>query len=81
MFPIRDARGRTIGFGGRALGDGEPKYLNSPETGLFHIVDADVEGEFPSDFTMRVHQPPPPEAGVPGGELELGVVHHHAGHP
>ena len=36
MFPIRDARGRIIGFGGRALGDGEPKYLNSPETVLFH---------------------------------------------
>jgi DNA primase len=36
MFPIRDVRGRTIGFGGRTLGDGEPKYLNSPETVLFH---------------------------------------------
>ncbi len=36
MFPIRDARGRTIGFGGRIMGDGEPKYLNSPETVLFH---------------------------------------------
>ncbi len=36
MFPIRDARGRTIGFGGRVMGDGEPKYLNSPETVLFH---------------------------------------------
>lgn len=36
MFPIRDARGRTIGFGGRVLGSGEPKYLNSPETVLFH---------------------------------------------
>jgi len=36
MFPIRDARGRCIGFGGRAMGDGEPKYLNSPETVLFH---------------------------------------------
>jgi len=36
MFPIRDARGRCIGFGGRTLGDGEPKYLNSPETVLFH---------------------------------------------
>ena len=36
MFPIRDARGRTIGFGGRTMGDGEPKYLNSPETVLFH---------------------------------------------
>ncbi len=36
MFPIRDARGRCIAFGGRAMGDGEPKYLNSPETVLFH---------------------------------------------
>jgi DNA primase len=35
MIPIRDARGRTIAFGGRILGDGEPKYLNSPETTLF----------------------------------------------
>ena len=36
MFPIRDARGRTIGFGGRIIDQGEPKYLNSPETELFH---------------------------------------------
>ncbi|HEB26959.1 MAG TPA: DNA primase [Porticoccus sp.] len=36
MFPIRDVRGRTIGFGGRVLGDDKPKYLNSPETPLFH---------------------------------------------
>ncbi len=36
MFPIRDARGRVIGFGGRVMGDDEPKYLNSPETALFH---------------------------------------------
>ena len=36
MFPIRDRRGRTIGFGGRMLGDAKPKYLNSPETPLFH---------------------------------------------
>ena len=35
MFPIRDARGRVIAFGGRILGDGEPKYLNSPDTILF----------------------------------------------
>ena len=35
MFPIHDSRGRVIGFGGRVLGDGEPKYLNSPETALF----------------------------------------------
>lgn len=36
MFPIRDRRGRTIGFGGRVLGNEKPKYLNSPETPLFH---------------------------------------------
>ncbi|HEX9706450.1 MAG TPA: DNA primase [Steroidobacteraceae bacterium] len=36
MFPIRDARGRPIAFGGRVLDQGEPKYLNSPETPLFH---------------------------------------------
>lgn len=34
-FPIRDRRGRVVGFGGRILGDGEPKYLNSPETPVF----------------------------------------------
>ncbi|WP_440866014.1 DNA primase [Symbiopectobacterium purcellii] len=36
MFPIRDKRGRVIAFGGRVLGDGLPKYLNSPETEIFH---------------------------------------------
>ncbi|NKB43741.1 MAG: DNA primase [Alphaproteobacteria bacterium] len=36
MFPICDARGRPVAFGGRVLGDGGPKYLNSPETPLFH---------------------------------------------
>lgn len=36
MFPIRNQRGTIIGFGGRSLGDAEPKYLNSPETPLFH---------------------------------------------
>ena len=35
MFPIRNQRGAIIGFGGRVLGKGEPKYLNSPETPLF----------------------------------------------
>ena len=36
MFPIEDYRGRVVGFGGRVLDKGEPKYLNSPETALFH---------------------------------------------
>ncbi|MEK7245331.1 MAG: DNA primase, partial [Pseudomonadota bacterium] len=38
MFPIADRRGQVIAFGGRILGDGEPKYLNSPETPVFHKV-------------------------------------------
>jgi DNA primase len=36
LFPIADARGRVVGFGGRILGRGEPKYLNSPDTDVFH---------------------------------------------
>jgi len=36
MFPIRDRRGKVIAFGGRVIDQGEPKYLNSPETPIFH---------------------------------------------
>lgn len=36
LFPIHDLRGRVVGFGGRILGQGEPKYLNSPESAVFH---------------------------------------------
>lgn len=36
MFPIMDVRGKVIGFGGRVMGEGEPKYLNSPETEIFN---------------------------------------------
>jgi DNA primase len=36
VFPIRDERGETIGFGGRAIGDALPKYLNTPDTALYH---------------------------------------------
>lgn len=40
MFPLADERGRTLGFGARALGDETPKYLNSPETPLYHKSEA-----------------------------------------
>lgn len=36
MFPIQDSQGRVVGFGGRVMGQGEPKYLNSPETPFFN---------------------------------------------
>ncbi len=36
LFPIHDLRGRVVGFGGRVIGSGEPKYLNSPESPIFH---------------------------------------------
>ncbi|MBD4918643.1 DNA primase, partial [Xanthomonas citri pv. citri] len=36
MFPIRDKRGRVIAFGGRVMGDERPKYLNSPESAIYH---------------------------------------------
>lgn len=36
LFPIHDLRGRVVGFGGRVLGEGEPKYLNSPDSAVFH---------------------------------------------
>ena len=40
MFPLGDERGRTLGFGARAMGDEQPKYLNSPETSLYHKSEA-----------------------------------------
>ncbi len=52
MFPIRDRRGRAIGFGGRVLGDGEPKYLNSPETPIFH-KGSEAYGLFQARKSMR----------------------------
>ncbi|MDX8412180.1 MAG: DNA primase [Mariprofundaceae bacterium] len=39
VFPIKNQRGQVVGFGGRVMGDGEPKYLNSPETKFFHKSD------------------------------------------
>ena len=52
MFPIRDTRGRTIGFGGRVLGDDKPKYLNSPETPVFH-KGSELYGLYEAHTTLR----------------------------
>ncbi len=54
MFPIRDARGRTIAFGGRVLGDEKPKYLNSPETPVFH-KGSELYGLFESKQASSKH--------------------------
>jgi DNA primase len=52
MFPIRSVQGETIGFGGRVLDRGEPKYLNSPETPLF-VKGRELYGLFESRAGMR----------------------------
>jgi len=52
MFPIHDHRGRVVGFGGRVLGDGEPKYLNSPETPVFH-KGAELYGLYPGRGAIK----------------------------
>jgi DNA primase len=52
MFPIRNRRGAVIGFGGRVLDGSEPKYLNSPETPLFH-KGQELYGLFEAQETIR----------------------------
>jgi DNA primase len=52
MFPIRDAQGRVIGFGGRVLDGGEPKYLNSPETPVF-VKGRELYGLFEARQAIR----------------------------
>ncbi len=55
MFPIINARGQVIGFGGRVLDKGEPKYLNSPETPLFE-KGRELYGLFQAQKSIRAHQ-------------------------
>ena len=52
MFPIRNVKGQVIGFGGRVLGAGEPKYLNSPETPLFN-KGSELYGLFEARLAIR----------------------------
>jgi DNA primase len=54
MFPIRDVKGEVIGFGGRVLGDGKPKYLNSPETPVFH-KGRELYGLYEARHALREH--------------------------
>ena len=52
MFPIRNVKGQVIGFGGRVLDGGEPKYLNSPETPLFN-KGSELYGLFEARLAIR----------------------------
>ncbi|RYG79344.1 DNA primase, partial [bacterium] len=70
MFPIRDARGRVLGFGGRILDQGEPKYLNSPETPLFH-----KGRELYGLHEVRQHRTSPKRLMVVEGYMDVVRVH------
>ncbi len=67
MFPIRDRRGRVIGFGGRVLGDGTPKYLNSPETPVFQ-KGKELYGLFE---VMQAYPKKPPQILVAEGYMDV----------
>lgn len=66
MFPIQDRRGRIIGFGGRVLNDGTPKYLNSPETALFQ-----KRRELYGLFQVLRHRQTPGQVLVVEGYLDV----------
>lgn len=72
MFPIRDARGRVIGFGGRVIGNDEPKYLNSPETPLFH-KGRELYGLYEARQALRDI----PRLLVVEGYLDVVALHQH----
>jgi len=76
MFPIRDPRGRVIGFGGRVMGDGEPKYLNSPETPVFH-KGASLYGL----YEARQVQGRPEEILIVEGYLDVASLSQHGIEP
>ncbi len=68
MFPIADRRGRVIAFGGRVLGDGQPKYLNSPESPIFK------KGLVLYALALARLGAEPAQSGRPGAEREAVVV-------
>jgi DNA primase len=73
MFPIRDRRGRSVSFGGRILGDGQPKYVNGPETALFskrrnlYGLDLAREGVFRGSEADRLRRLHGRHRPAPGG--------------
>lgn len=75
MFPIRDTRGRVIAFGGRTLGDDQAKYLNSPETELFH-----KGGQLYGLYEARQSVPHPPQLVVVEGYMDVVGLSQHGVH-
>jgi len=73
MFPIRDSRGRLIGFGGRVIGNDEPKYLNSPETPLFH-KGRELYGLYEARQSLRDI----PRLLVVEGYMDVVALHQHS---
>jgi len=72
MFPIRDPRGRVVGFGARALDDSEPKYLNSPETAVFHKGQT-LYGIYEAGDALRKRR----RAVVVEGYMDVIMAHQH----
>ncbi|MET0506579.1 MAG: DNA primase [Burkholderiaceae bacterium] len=72
MFPIRDPRGRVIGFGGRIIDHGEPKYLNSPETPVF-VKGRELYGLFEARQALREKN----EVLVVEGYMDVVMLHQH----
>lgn len=72
MFPIRDTRGRVIAFGGRTMGDDQAKYLNSPETELFH-----KGRQLYGLYEVRQAEPHPEQLFVVEGYMDVvGLARH-----
>ncbi|MBV1919862.1 MAG: DNA primase [Pseudomonadales bacterium] len=75
MYPIRDMRGRTIAFGGRVLGNDKPKYLNSPETDVFH-----KSRELYGLYDARKHPQKLERLVVVEGYMDVIALTHHGIH-
>lgn len=72
MFPIANRRGEVIGFGGRVLGKGDPKYLNSPETIVFH-KGSELYGLYQAQAAIRINN----HALVVEGYLDVAILSQH----
>ncbi|MEK6748795.1 MAG: DNA primase [Pseudomonadota bacterium] len=72
MFPIRDYRGRVVGFGGRVLDDSTPKYLNSPETPVFH-KGQELYGLYQARRALN----PLPRVLIVEGYMDVVALHQH----